>query len=113
MTTNPDTYAQLGDLQLEAVGEDELTTHWQTAIHDEVARDLSVVDMHSVAKDIGATFVPIPAEAWAAAIDEEPEDDTGEDVVAVQRAAFVVWATALILGGAIGVIGWLELANAS
>jgi hypothetical protein len=40
-----DMYARLGDLPLEAVGEDELTEHWQTAIHDEVARDMRSVEL--------------------------------------------------------------------
>lgn len=140
--TNPDTtYAQLGDLQLEAVGEDELDEHFRTTpIYAELqAQTLRPGDSSGVSLPYTATFIPIPAEGWEESDDdqpdplpialaritdiadfvasytddEEPDDDTGEDVVAVQRAAFIGWAVGLILGGALGVIGWLELVNAS
>jgi hypothetical protein len=111
--TNPDTiYAQLGDLQLEAVGEDELDEHYRTTpIFAEMqAQALRPGDHSGASLPYGAAF--IPAEVWAAAIEDEPEDDTGEDVVEVQRSWLVIWACLLALVGMLAYPVYLWLANA-
>jgi hypothetical protein len=115
--TNPDTtYAQLGDLQLEAVGEDELDEHYRTTpiyaamvdgqllTEEDERPDFARIEARlAAAADFVATFT---------ADDEEPEDETGEDVVEVQRNWLVIWTTLLTLGAALGVIGYLELVTA-
>lgn len=81
MTTSD--YARLGDLQLEAVGEDELTEHYNTLpIHDQVARDLRSIELQ------------FPTDVHAATAHHADEAEPTEDV------------------RKIGVVGWLSVSAA-
>lgn len=91
---NADFYYQLGaDTQLEAVGEDDLDAHMQAPIFAQLT-------MESQAYLRDEDF---PTTGW---------DDAETRLESVRRSV-VNYAWAVVLGGVLAGIGWLELVSAA
>lgn len=141
MTIN---YAHLGDLPFEAVGDDgltdrqfteaardsirrgltgeEITEHWQTAIHDELARDMRVTQLQQpqLILDVDGTMFKDRSgrppggvfDGLIAFVEDSEYAPSAWDRIEEIWQAVQVYVCILGAGAMLGLIGWLWLVTA-